>query len=131
TRRLTEFAGRSRLVLVRVLAEYLGMATVLVAAVIGLAAAVGQNPQWSDIPDFAGYVALGGALFLALLTQTCAGTTGVLVWCAIALGAEFLIALADHQAIAMRIQLLCAVGLLAALLTHSGLVLGKANKHSQ
>jgi hypothetical protein len=31
----------------------------------------------------------------------------------------------------MRIQLLCAVGLLAALLTFSGVVLGRANKHSQ
>ncbi len=131
TTRLSEFTGRSRIVLARILGEYLGMATILVAAVIGLAAAVGQSPQWSDLPDFAGYVALGGALFLALLTQTCAGTTGVLVWCTIALCAEFLIALADHQAIAMRIQLVCALGLLAALLAHSGVVLGKANKHSQ
>ncbi len=131
TTRLAQFAGRSRLVLARVLGEYLGMATILTAAVVGLAAVAGNSPQWSDLPDFAGYIALGGALFLALLTQTCAGTTGVLVWCGIALGAEFVLALADHQAIAMRIQLLCAVGLLAALLTYSGVVLGRANKHSQ
>jgi hypothetical protein len=131
TTRLAQFAGRSRLVLARVLGEYLAMATVLMVAVVGLAAVAGSSPQWSDLPDFAGYLALGGALFLALLTQTCAGTTGVLVWCGIALGAEFVVALADHHAIAMRIQLLCAVGLLAALLTFSGVVLGRANKHSQ
>ena len=131
TRRLVEFSGHSRLVLGRALAEYLGMAAVLMAAVVGIAAAVGSSPQWSDLPDFAGYVALGGALFLALLTQTCAGTTWVLVWCATALGAEFLLALADPQAIAMRIQLVAAIGLLAALLAHSGVVLGKASKHSQ
>jgi hypothetical protein len=131
TRLVTEFTGRSRLVLARILGEYLAMAAVLMAAVVGIGAAIGNPPQWSDVPDFAGYVALGGALFLALLTQTCAGTTGVLVWCALALGAEFLVALADPQAIAMRIQLLCALGLLAALLAHSGVVLGKASKHSQ
>ena len=131
TTRLAQFAGRSRLVLTRALGEYLGMATVAMVAVVGIGAAIGNSPTWTDLPDFAGYVVLGGALFLALLTQTCAGTTGVLVWCGVALGAEFLIALADHQAIAMRIQLVCAVGLLAALLTHSGVVLGRANKHSQ
>lgn len=131
TRRLDAFTGGSRLVLARALGEYLGMATVLMAAVVGIAAAVGASPQWSDLPDFAGYVALGGALFLALLTQTCSGTTGVLVWCATALGAEFLLALADPQAIAMRIQLLASLGLLAALLAHSGVVLGRASKHSQ
>ncbi|HJP77594.1 MAG TPA: hypothetical protein VJ914_25210 [Pseudonocardiaceae bacterium] len=131
TRRVTEFTGRSRLVLARALGEYLGMAAILMIAVVGIGAAIGNPPQWSDVPDFAGYVALGGALFLALLTQTCAGTTGVLIWCALALGAEFLLALADPQAIAMRIQLLCSIGLLAALLVHSGVVLGKASKHSQ
>jgi hypothetical protein len=131
TRRLAEFSGHSRLVLARVLGEYLGMATVLMAAVVGLAAAVGQTPQWSDVPDYAGYVALGGALFLALLTQTCAGTTAVLLWCALALGAEFVLALVDPHAIAMRIQLVCSLGLLAALLTHSGVVLGRASEHSQ
>jgi hypothetical protein len=131
TKRLVEFAGHSRLVLSRALGEYLGIATVLMAAVIGVAAVAGQSPQWSDLPDYAGYVALGGALFLALLTQTCSGTTGVLIWCATALGAEFLLALADPQAIAMRIQLVAALGLLAALLAHSATVLGKASKHSQ
>ena len=131
TRRLSEFSGRSRLVLGRALVEYLGMATVLMITVIGIGATIGSGPQWSDLPDFAGYVALGGALFLALLTQTCSGTTGVLVWCAAALSAEFLLALADPQAIAMRIQLVAALGLLAALLAHSATVLGKASKHSQ
>ncbi|HEY4453202.1 MAG TPA: hypothetical protein VGN81_02730 [Pseudonocardiaceae bacterium] len=131
TRRIEEFTGRSRLVLARALGEYLGMATVLMAAVVGIAAAIGSGPQWSDVPDFAGYVVLGGALFLALLTQTCSGTTGVLIWCATALGAEFLLALADPRAIAMRIQLVAALGLLATLLAHSGVVLGKASKHSQ
>ncbi|HEX4226128.1 MAG TPA: hypothetical protein VHZ97_27435, partial [Pseudonocardiaceae bacterium] len=131
TRRLAEFSGNSRLVLARALGEYLGMATVLMGAVIGIAASVGQHPQWTDIPDYAGYVALGGALFLALLTQTCSGTTGVLIWCALALSAEFLLALVDPQAIAMRIQLLCSLGLLVALLAHSGVVLGRASKHSQ
>ena len=131
TRRLVEFSGRSRLVLAGVLGEYLAMAAVLMIAVVGVAAAVGSGPQWTDVPDFAGYVVLGGALFLALLTQTCAGTTGVLIWCALALGAEFVLALADPHAIAMRIQLLCALGLLAALLAHSGVVLAKASRHSQ
>jgi hypothetical protein len=131
TRRLEAFSGGSRLVLARALGEYLAMATVLMAAVIGAAALIGSGPQWSDLLDFAGYVVLGGALFLALLTQTCSGTTAVLIWCATALGAEFLLALADPQAIAMRIQLLAALGLLAALLAHSGYVLGKASKHSQ
>jgi hypothetical protein len=31
----------------------------------------------------------------------------------------------------MRIQLLCSLGLLVALLAHSGVVLGRAAKHSQ
>ncbi|HEX3784291.1 MAG TPA: hypothetical protein VHX38_31930 [Pseudonocardiaceae bacterium] len=131
TRRLQEFAGRSRWILAGALWEYLAAAALLMIAVIGLAELAGGNPQWSDLPDFAGYLALGGALFLALLTQTCAGTGAVLVWCSLALCAEFALALADREALAMRIQLLCAAGLLAALLTHSAAVLSKANKHSQ
>ena len=74
TGRLEEFAGRSRWCWPARSANTSVAAAVLMAAVIGLARLAGLSPHWSDVPDYAGYLALGGALFLALLTQTCAGT---------------------------------------------------------
>lgn len=127
--RLEEFAGRSRWVLVGTLGEYLVAAAVLMAAVVGLSRLAGFDPQWSDMPGYAGYLALGCALFVALLTQTCTGTGAVLVLCAAALCAEFAVGFADPHALLTRIQLLCATGLLVALLANAGLVLGRANEH--
>ena len=127
--RLEEFAGRSRWVLAGVLGEYLAAAAGLMAVVVGLARFAGLSPHWSDMPDYAGYLALGGALFVALLTQTCAGTGMVLALCAAALGAEFAVGFADPRALAPHVQLICATGLLAALLANAGLVLGRANRH--
>ncbi len=130
--RLAEFAGRSRLVFGRALGEYLVATAVLMAAVIGLSMTSGGHPRWSEAPGYAGYLALGGALFVALLTQACAGNTNtVLTLCAAALAAEFGYGTADPHASATHIQLLCATGLLLALAANAGTALARANRHGQ
>ena len=127
---LEEFGGRSKLILAGVVTEYLLAAVLLVAAVLGLAGLAGIRLQWTDLPSYLGYVALGGALFLALLIQVCMGAVPVLGWCAGALAAEIaLVALAPHAPV-LRVQLVVAAGMAVALLWHAAISLGHVSRHA-
>ena len=70
TRELLAFATRARLALVAALLQYLSAATVLTAAVLVTATATGLiQLHWDVLPQIATYLALGGAMFMALLLQ--------------------------------------------------------------
>ena len=125
-----EFAIGSKLILAAVVAEYLLAAALLVAAVLGLAALVGIRLQWTDLPSCLGYLALGGALFLALLIQVCLGALPVLGWCAGALVAEVLLVLLAPHAPVLRVQLVVAATTAVALLWHAAISLAQVSRHA-
>jgi hypothetical protein len=127
---LAEFAVRSKLVLGAVFAEYLLGAALLVAGVVGLARLTGVALHWDDAPAYLGYLALGGALFLALLIQVCLGALPVLGWCAGALAAEAALVMFAPHAPVLRVQLVVAAGMAVALLWHASVALARVSRHA-
>jgi hypothetical protein len=127
---LAEFGRRATLVLTSVLAEYLLGAAVLLIGVVALAELAGIHPQWTDFPAYLGYLALGGALFLALLVQVCVGAVSILGWCAAALAAEIALAIFAPHAPVLHVQLVVATGMALALLWHGAITLSRASRHA-
>lgn len=126
---LSGFAVRSRFVLTGALTRYLAAAALLCAVV--LAAVPGAVP--AAVPTYAAYLALGGALFLALLVQALGLNTIALIACGAGLTAEVAFTLlggAQRYPLAtVWVQLSVGCLLLLALYCHAALALGSAVRH--
>lgn len=123
---LHTFTVRARLALAAAVAQYLVAATTLTAATVAVAVRTGLIPaQWQPSPELASYLALGGAMFVALLLQAMGDRMLPLLACAVALGAG--IAVHDLGSAAV---LAVNVGLLVALCARAADTLGRAARHA-
>jgi hypothetical protein len=129
TGRTAQFGRRSALVLLGVLGEYLLGTAALLAGVIVLAGGADVNLQWTDVPAYAGCLALGCALFVALLLQVCVGAPAVLGWCAAALATEVALVIFVPGLAVAQVQLVVVGGLAVALLWYAAHVLARASRH--
>jgi hypothetical protein len=125
-RDLRPFAVRARLVLFAALAQYLAVAVLLTAAVVAVAAGTGLIAiQWSAVPQIAAYMALGGAMFVALLLQAFGSRAFPLAACSVALAFE----IAYHGFGAFG-QIVACTELLIVLAGYAAMVLGRAVRHA-
>ena len=125
TRTLRAFAIRSRLVLTAALLQYLTATVLLIIAVAGVAVETRLvHPNWAVLPQISAYVALGGAMFIALLLQAFGSRTFPLAACAAALAIEV------GRRLGVFGQIVACVGLLVVLAGYAALVLGKAVRHA-
>ncbi len=126
TRDLRGFATRARLVLFAALLQYLTAAVLLTTAVVTVAAATRlAHPHWTALPQLVAYMALGGAMFLALLLQAFGGAAFPLIACAVALAFELV-----YRGLGVFGQLVACTELLIVLAGHAALVLGRAVRHT-
>ncbi|GAB2831624.1 hypothetical protein [Lentzea nigeriaca] len=125
TGHIGRFRRRSTLILLAALAQYLTATVVLVAAVVAGATALELvDPKWTSAPQVVAYLALGGAMFLALLLQTMGCRLVPLVACGAAFAAEF-----TGRGFGVPAQLVATGGLLLFLTLYAVAVLGKAIRH--
>jgi hypothetical protein len=129
SRLVPDFTARSWWPLLAALVQYLLATVVLMVVARELGATVGVNPQWTSMLAYEAYLALGGALFLALLLQAFCGPAAVVAWCGGALATELVVVTIDRTVPALRVQLLVCGGLLLALLIRAGIVLGQTVRH--
>jgi hypothetical protein len=127
---LLEFGLRAALVLVGVLIEYLSGTALLLIGAATITSLTNNHPQWTSVPAYLGYLALGAGLFLSLLIQGCVGTVPVLGWCVGAVAAEFAIVVFVPGAPVLRVQLVVATGMALALLWHGTITLSRASRHA-
>jgi hypothetical protein len=126
TRSLPAFARRARMVLFGALAQYLLAAAVLIAVVVSVAAATKLvQPHWALLPEVSAYLALGGAMFLALLLQAFGSRVFPLLACAVALALEIL-----WRDLGVLGQIVACVELLVVLAGYATLTLGRAVRHA-
>jgi hypothetical protein len=89
TRSLLAFTTRARLALITALAVYLLATAALIFAVAWIASAARLvHPHWVVLPEAGAYLALGGAMFLALLLQAFGNYVVPLTACGAALAFE-------------------------------------------
>ncbi|NBH04212.1 hypothetical protein, partial [Amycolatopsis sp. SID8362] len=125
TGRLRVFSRRVRLVLLAALTQYLAATVLLIAAVAAIAWRAGlAEPGWSAVPQIGAYLALGGAMFLALLLQTMGARVVPLAACAAAFAVEL-----AGRGFGVRAQLAATIGLLLFFCVFAVAVLGKASRH--
>lgn len=127
SRLVSDFTARSWWPLLGALAQYLLSTAVLMAVARELGATV--DPQWTGMLAYEAYLALGGALFLALLLQAFCGPAAVVAWCGGALATELVVVTIDRAVPPLRVQLLVCGGLLLALVIRAGIVLGQTVRH--
>ncbi len=126
TREVAAFAYRARLTLLTALLQYLTAAALLTAAVVVVAIAAHLiHPHWAIAPQIAAYLALGGAMFVALLLQAFGSRMFPLIACAVALAFEVL-----WYRLGVSGQLAACTWLLVTLTGYAALVLGKAVRHA-
>ncbi len=126
TRELPAFAARARLALLAALLRYLAAAVVLTAAVVAAAAETRLvYPHWTALPQIAAYLALGGAMFLALLLQAFGSRIFPLAACAVALAIEL-----AYRGSGVSVQLAACTELLVVLAGYAALTLGSAMRHA-
>jgi ABC-type multidrug transport system fused ATPase/permease subunit len=126
TRSLPAFAARARLALFAALLQYLTAAVLLTAAVIAVASATRLiHPHWAVVPEIAAYLALGGAMFLALLLQAFGSRTFPLIACVVTLAFELL-----WRDLGVLGQIVACTELLVVLAGYAVLMLGKAVLHA-
>jgi hypothetical protein len=119
------FARRTRLTLLAALVQYLSAAVLLTIAVCVVAAASHLvRLQWADLPQITAYLALGGAMFVALLLQAFGGRIFPVGACAVALAFEI------TCRGAMPAQVMTCLGLVVVLTTYAALVLANAIGHA-
>jgi hypothetical protein len=126
TREPRAFATRSRLTLLAALLLYLAVTAALTAAVT--AVAVGTrlaHPDLGVLPQVAAYLAVGGAMFTALLLQAFGSRVVPLACCAVALAAE-----AACRGAGVAAQLVACTLLLTGLAGYAALVLSSATRHA-
>ncbi|HWE89982.1 MAG TPA: hypothetical protein VG317_11025 [Pseudonocardiaceae bacterium] len=129
TRVVADFSLRALVVLASALVCYLAATAVLMSVLVVVITATGHRPNWPDLLSYGGYVAVGGALFVALLMQAFGAVWAVLCWCLGAIVVEALLVITAPGAPALGVQLVIGVGLLWALLVHAGILLGRATRH--
>jgi len=126
TRELRTFATRARLALLAALLQYLAATLLLTAGVIVVAARTRLvHPHWAAAPQVAAYVALGGAMFLALLLQAFGSRIFPLVACAATLAFEV-----AYRGLGVSGQFVACTELLLVLLGYAALALGSAMRHA-
>jgi hypothetical protein len=126
TQSLPAFALRARVMLFGALAQYLLAAAVLIAAVVAVAAATRLvQPHWAVLPEVSAYLALGGAMFLALLLQAFGSRIFPVLACAVALALEIL-----WRDLGVVGQIVACVELLVVLAGYATLTLGRAVRHA-
>ena len=122
---LLVFAARARLTLLAALLVYLAVTAALTA--VAAAAAAGTrlaDPGLEVLPQVAAYLAVGGAMFTALLLQAFGSRVVPLACCAVALAVE-----AGCRG-GVTAQLLACTALLIGLAGYASLVLGSATRHA-
>ena len=125
TGRLRVFGRRVRLVLLAALTQYLVATVLLISAVTAIAwTARLAHPGWSAVPQIGAYLALGGAMFLALLLQTMGARIVPLAACAAAFAVEL-----AGRGFGVQAQLAATIGLLLFFCVYALAVLGKASRH--
>jgi len=134
TTMVAKFIARSRMVLGLAVLRYAVVAVLLFATVVLTASLVGAGrPEWTQVPAYTAYLALGAALFIALLLQACGSTWTVLPGCAAALlteaGAVLGAVWFGWRIDLISAQLLACCGLLVVLCVHASIALGQATKH--
>jgi hypothetical protein len=126
TQSLPTFARRVRIVLFGALAQYLLAAALLIAIAVSVAAATRLvQPHWAVLPEVSAYLALGGAMFLALLLQAFGSRVFPLLACAVALALEIL-----WRDLGVVGQIVACVELLVVLAGYATLTLGRAVRHA-
>ncbi|MGD0245660.1 MAG: hypothetical protein ABSB59_35785 [Streptosporangiaceae bacterium] len=126
TREVSAFAYWARLALLIALLRYLTAAAALTAAAVAVATAARLiHPHWAIAPQIAAYLALGGAMFVALLLQAFGSRIFPLTTCTAALAFEVLCRTPRVPG-----QLTACMGLLVLLTGYAALVLGKAVRHA-
>jgi hypothetical protein len=119
------FARRARLTVLAALAQYLSAAVLLTAAVCLVAGASHLvRLQWADLPQVIAYLAVGGAMFVALLLQAFGGRVFPVGACAVALAFE----IACRGA--MPAQVVTCLVLMVVLTAYAALVLANAIGHA-
>jgi hypothetical protein len=126
TGELRAFATRARLTLLAALLLYLAV-TAALTAVVAAAAAAAQlsHPGLGVLPQVAAYLAVGGAMFTALLLQAFGSRVVPLACCAVALAAE-----AVCRGGGVAAQLVACTQLLIGLAGYAALVLGSVTRHA-
>jgi hypothetical protein len=126
TGELRAFAAGARLALLAALLAYLALTAVLIAAVAAAAAGTGlAHPGLGALPQVAAYLAVGGAMFTALLLQAFGSRVVPLACCATALAAE-----AACRSGGVTGQLVTCALLLAGLTGYAAVVLGGVARHA-
>ena len=127
TRDVRAFAHRARLTLLIALLQYLTAAALLTATTVAVATAAHLiHPHWAIAPQIAAYLALGGAMFVALLLQAFGSRIVPLITCAAALAFEV-----ACRRLGVLGQLAACTELLVLLTGYAALVLGKAVRHAR
>jgi hypothetical protein len=120
------FAAGARLSLVAALLAYLGVTVALTAVAAAVAAGTRLgHPDLAVLPQVAAYLAVGGAMFSALLLQAFGSRVVPVACCAVALAAE-----AAWRGAGVTAQLVACTQLLLGLAGYAALVLGRATRHA-
>ncbi|GII24050.1 hypothetical protein [Planosporangium mesophilum] len=129
TRDPEEFAAGARRALLAATTRYLAAAALLIAAMAGFAAITDRPTRhWMTLVSCAAFLALGGALFVALLLQAFGTSLVTPLAAAAALGIEVaLAAVVDVDPVAA--QLVACAALTAGLLGYAGRVLSRVTQH--
>jgi len=126
TATLLAFAVRARLALLAALALYLLVTAALIATATWVASVTRLVvPNWAALPEASVYLALGGAMFLALLLQAFGNRLVPLIACCAALACEL-----AFRDLGVPIQLAACTGLLVILAVHGVLRMGTAVRHA-
>ena len=126
TREPRVFAVRARLVLLGALLQYLTAAILLTAVVVAIAGLTGLvHLDATVLPQIVVYLALGGAMFVALLLQAFGCRVFPLIACAVALALEVV-----WRSLGVWAQLVACAELLVVLVGYAALVLGRALRHA-
>lgn len=132
-RTVGQFAPRARLALLGAVARYFGAVVLLICATLAVAMAGRIRLDWTVVRTGGSYLALGCALFVALLLQAVGTGLFTLVACAAVLGVE--VALVFGLPLGwgldvMSAQLLACLVLFAGLLVRCDRVLGQVVTHT-
>jgi hypothetical protein len=126
TRELGKFGRRARLALLLALLEYLAGAVALTAAAVGVATVTGfVHPSGAVMPEVGTYLALGAALFLALLLQAVRAR-----WLPLAVAAAALALEVTFRNLGLPVQVGAAVGLLVVVAGYAAVILGHAVRNA-
>ena len=126
SRELSVFAIRARLLLLSAVLQYLAAASLLTLAVAAAATESGLlHLNRADLPQVAVYLALGMAMFLALLLQAFGSRAFPLIACAVALAFEVV-----GHGLGVAAELVAGFDLVVVLAGYAALVLGRAMRHA-